>query len=1049
VKIANFSIKRSVTITMIMIAVMVVGIFSASKLPQELYPKLDLPIAAVATTWSGASPQEVEQQVTSPLEQAMQSLSGVDIVQSTSTQGSSLVIVQFNFGVNISTEMDQMRDVISRTQGLLPSEVTAPVVEQFDPTQMPIMNLALSGSQSQQAISDVATNIVKPALEHLNGVASASESGNLTRQITVQVDPAKLAIYHLSIGQIVQALQSSNLTADAGQVKKGSLLIPLHINGQFQSPDELENVPVSVGKGQSVPLSSVADIVDGNKTVTLISTMNGKPAVNFSIVQSSSANTVEVSNEVNQTVKTLQKQLPQGIQLTVLSDDAQTIRDTIQTVISHTIIGFILGILIILLILRSIKTTAVVAVAIPIAVLATFGLMYLGGLTLNSITLGSLAVGLGSLVDFSIVVLESIFRARQTGQSAIEAAKQGTQEVGLAVVVAALAQISVFAPSIFVPGIAGQFFRPLALTVSFSHLAALFIALTFTPMLASRLLRGKRFEVEERIPGKNAPFHVWNLFDWIGRGMHELTSGYKRALNWSLNHRKTIVGGAFAMLIASFLLVPLIGFEFAPNVATNQMSITMNLADGTDLSHTTQTVEQVEALAKSHMKGIKTLHAVIGGTSTNFDTSSTNKASLDIAFNDNVSATDVGKMAHDFGNVVENIPGAKILVAAGSANSGATSSDISVQIHGPDMNTLTILSNQVTDIMRHTPGLQYVDNQLATGVPDYELNINQNALAQYGLTEQQVTSALNTAFQGAKASTFHQGNQQYDIVVKVPDSFSQNINNLSQVTIENSSGQFVPVTQIATLTTSEKPPEIAHVNDVRTVTVSATPYGVTSGRVQSALTSKFKSMHIPAGYSIDFGQNGDFLNKTFIDLGLAFGFSILLLYMVMASLFESILTPFVIMFCLPPTFIGAALGLFLTHRSVNIDSMIGIIMVMGLIANNAIVLIDYTNQLRDRGLPLREALLEAGPIRLRPILMSTLTTVLAMMPLVIGRGTGSETLAAMATVIAFGLTFSTLVTLVLVPVVYVMLDNRIQKLKQRFHRKQRAGTAPADSTVEV
>jgi hydrophobic/amphiphilic exporter-1 (mainly G- bacteria), HAE1 family len=1042
VKIANFSIKRSVTITMIMIAVMVVGFFSATQLPEELYPKLDLPVAAVMTSWSGASPQEVEQQVTSPIEQALQSLSGVDQIQSTSSQGSSLVIIQFNFGVDIGQQVDQMRSIISRTQGMLPSSVTAPSVEQFDPTSLPIMNLALSGSQSEQTISDVATNIVKPALEHLNGVASANESGNLTRQITVQVDPDKLATYHLSIGQIVQALQSSNLTADAGQAKKGSLLIPLHINGEFQSPDDMNNVPIPVGKGQSIPLSSVADIVDGNKTVTLISTMNGQPSVNFSIVQSSNANTVAVSNEVNKAVKSLQKQLPPGIKLTVLSDNAQTIRDTINTVISHTILGFILGILVILFILRSIKTTAVVAVAIPIAVLATFGLMFLGGLTLNSITLGSLAVGLGSLVDFSIVVLESIFRARQSGQSAIEAAKQGTQEVGLAVVVAALAQICVFAPSIFVPGVAGQFFRPLSLTVSFSHLAALFVALTFTPMLASRLLRGKRFEVEETIPGKTAPFHVWSPFSWVGRGMYELTAAYKKALRWSLNHRKTIISGAIAMLLASFMLVPMIGFEFAPNVGTNQMSISITLANGTDLGHTTNVVEQVETLAKQHMKGIQTLHATIGGNSYD-DTGTTNKASLDITFNNNVSSDDVSKMTHDFGNVVDSIPGAQILVAAGSANSGATSSDISVQIHGPDMNTLAILSNQVANIMRHTPGLQYVNNQLATGVPDYELNINQTALAQYGLTEQQVTNALNTAFQGTKASTFRQGNQQYDIVVKVPDSFSQNINNLSQVTIENSSGQFVPVTQIATLTTSEKPPQITHVNDIRTVTVSATPYGVTSGRVQSALTQKFKSMHIPAGYSVDFGSNGDWMTKTFIDLGLAFVFSIVLLYMVMASLFESILTPFVIMFCLPPTFIGAALGLFLTHRSVNIDSMIGIIMVMGLIANNAIVLIDYTNQLRERGLTLREALLEAGPIRLRPILMSTLTTVLAMMPLVVGGGTGSATLAAMATVIAFGLTFSTLVTLVLVPVVYVVLDNWIQKFKRKFKRHQQVNVQPS------
>lgn len=350
------------------------------------------------------------------------------------------------------------------------------------------------------------------------------------------------------------------------------------------------------------------------------------------------------------------------------------------------------------------------------------------------------------------------------------------------------------------------------------------------------------------------------------------------------------------------------------------------------------------------------------------------------------------------------------------------------------MNTLAILSNQVANIMKQTPGLEYVNNETATGTPDYQLNVSQTALAAYGLSEASVENALRSEFQGTTASTFYQGNQQVNIVVQLPASYTQNLSNLSQVTVENNQGQTVPITQIATLTTSQEPPQVTHVNGVRSVTVSATPYGATSGRVQAALGKELKSLHVPQGYYVGFGQNGAFLHNTFIDLGAAFAFSILLLYMLMASLFEAILTPFVIMFCLPPTFIGAALGLFLTHRSLNIDSAIGVIMVMGLIANNAIVLIDYTNQLRRQDKPLHDALLEAGPIRLRPIVMSTLTTVLAMMPLVIGYGKGAETLASMATVIAFGLAFSTLVTLLLVPVVYVVLDNWIQKIKRRSSR---------------
>ncbi|GMA63472.1 efflux RND transporter permease subunit [Alicyclobacillus fastidiosus] len=1044
-KIANLSIRRPVTITMIMIAVVIVGIFSVFQLPEELYPKLNLPVAAVATSWTGASPEAVEQQVTDPIEQGLQGLSGVSQIQSTSTQGSSLVIVEFNYGTDIDEALNEMRSIVSRTQGQLPSNAGTPGVEQFDPNSLPIMTLSLYGNQSQQAISDVATNIVQPALQHLNGVAGVTPSGNLTRQITVNVQPDKLQLYHLSIEQVVQALQGSNLSADAGQVQKGSLLIPLRVNGQFSSVDELNDVPISLAGGGTISLKDVADVDDGDKTVTMISTVNGQPAVTLDISQASDANTVTVSNEVQSEVKQLQSQLPQGVHLSVLSDSAQSIRDTINTVVNHTILGFVFGILVILLILRSIRTTVVVAVAIPIATLATFALMYFSNLSINSITLGSLAVGLGSLVDFSIVVLESIFRARQTGIGPVEAARQGTKEVGLAVVVAALAQICVFAPSIFVPGIAGQFFRPLSLTVSFSHIAALFVALTFTPMLASRLLRGRRFEGEETIPGKTAPFRAWAPFDWMGRGMYDLTRAYRRVLQWSLNHRKSIIFGATAMLVLSFALVPSIGFELVPNVGDNQISISIQTADGTDLQSTNQVVQQVEKLAKQDMKGIVQVNAEIGGASYGA-TSSTNQATVNLTFANSVSSNSVNQMAHDFGGVVSDIPGAQILVTPGSANgSGPGSNSITVQIQGPDNQTLQILSDQVEKIMKATPGLEYVDNQTASGTPDYQLNINQAALAQFGLSAQQVESTLQTAFQGTKASTFFQGSQQYDIVVQLPSSFSQNLNNLSQVQVENNSGQFVPVTQLGSLTTSQEPPQISHVNGVRSVTVSATPYGATSGRVQATLGKELKSLHVPQGYYVGFGQNGAFMTSAFVGLAAAFGFSILLLYMLMASLFEALLTPLVIMFCLPPTFIGAALGLFLTHRSLNIDSAIGVIMVMGLIANNAIVLIDYTNHLRKQGRPLREALLEAGPIRLRPIVMSTLTTILAMMPLVIGYGKGAETLASMATVIAFGLAFSTLVTLVLVPVVYVMLDNWISRFKHR-RGKKRGPSIPTTGT---
>ncbi|GMA57612.1 multidrug ABC transporter [Alicyclobacillus sacchari] len=1037
-RIANFSIRRPVTITMLMVAIVLVGVFSMFHLPEELYPKLNLPIAAVATSWTGASPEEVEQQVSHPIEQTLEGLSGVQLIESTSTQGSSLVVVEFNYGTNIDEELNQMRSLIARVEPGLPADASAPAVEQFDPSSLPMMKLSVygTGHVSQQVVSDAATNIVEPTIERLNGVAGVQTAGNLTRQITVDVDPAKLAKYHLSIEQVVQAIASDNMSADAGQVQKGNLLIPLHVDGQFASPSDVNNVPIALPLGGNIPLRDIATVEDGDKTVTLMSTVNGKSAVTLSVSQASDANIVQVSNAVRQEIPSLASQLPAGVHVQILSDSAQPIRDTMDTVVNHTVLGFIFGVIVILLILRSIRTTAVVAVAIPIATLSTFALMAAAGLSINSITLGSLAVGLGSLVDFSIVVLESIFRARQRGLSAREAAKLGTEEVGMAVVVAACAQICVFAPSIFVPGLAGQFFKPLSLTVSFSHVAALFVALTFTPMLASRLLRGRRFERPDTVPGIDAPFRLYAPFDWSARIMHGLTSTYRAALRWALGHRNTVFVVTTLMFVASIAMVPKIGFELVPNVGDNQMSVSIDAPQGTSLAATNAIAQQVEAMAREKLSGIQQIDAQIGGNSYS-DLGATNQANITVSFAASVASKEVDAMSHQFGIDVQQVKGAQIQVAAGSANgsSGPASNQISVQIQGADMAELVRLSHQVVHLMQQTKGLEDIQNGATSGVPDVQLTLSQSALALYGLTEQEVESVLRTDVNGAVASTFNQGGNAYDIVVQLPSSYAQNLNNLSKLTVENQRGEQVPVTKLGSVSDSSEPPQIDHVNGERTITVTATPYGVTSGRAQAALAKKLKTLHVPNGYSVGFGQNGQFLHSTMIDLAAAFAFSILLLYMLMASLFEALLTPFVIMFCLPPTFIGAALGLFLTHRSLNIDSAIGVIMVMGLIANNAIVLVDYTNRLRREGYSLYDALMQAGPVRLRPILMSTLTTVLAMMPLVIGYGKGAATLASMATVIAFGLTFSTLVTLLLVPAVYLTFAGK----RDRRQREQNAG----------
>ncbi len=1032
-KITNFSLRHPVTLWVMVVTVVLAGFISVMTLPLSLFPNLNLPIATVVTKWPGASPTEVEQQITKPLETIFQILSNVSLMTSTSSEGNSVIVIEFNFGANLPNKLNDIRSDVSQVQNQLPSDSNPPVVEQYNPNSTPIMTLSLFASRSNDSvslseISDIANNIVVPALQHLAGVGQVNINGGLTRQVNVTVNPQKLQYYHLSIQQVTQAIVNNNFDAQVGQSTRGNELIPLQISGQLNSVSQLAGIPISVGSS-SITLGELASIQFGNADVNMTASNNGHPTVSLDVIETSTANTVQVSNEVHQSVKQLLNQLPSGVKLIILNDSAQVIRDSVSTVAMHTFLGFLFGILIILLMLRSIRTTLVVIIAIPIAMLATFALMLAAQITLDTTTLGSLAVGLGSLVDFSIVVLESIFRARQRGLNTYLAAAVGTKEVGLAVLVAAIAQICVFAPAIFIPGIARQFFGPIAITVSFSHVAALFVAITVTPFLAAKVLQPARFEQPELIPGINSEFRWWSLFDWSGKAMHHVTTFYRNALVWALQHRKTVMTTTLSLFIVSLLLIPKIGFQLFATVYQSQIAVNITAPQGTSLNSTTQIANQVVALGKSHLPGVKSYYEVMGSQSPKTGIV-TNLG--EVTFFLNSSTTNrIEQVANQFQQFVNRIPGAQMLVQPVAEASGSVASNtMSVTISGPDLNVLQSISDQVSAIMQQTSGLQNVSNSMNNGEPFYQLALNQAAMQRYNLSETQVETALRQAFNGYQTSTFWQGETPYYIIVQFPESYSRNIANLSLVTVENSNGQQVPLSDLVNLRRTTQYMTINHTNTIRSVNVTADLYNTTSTLVEKKLNKSFQSLRLPPGYAISYGIQSTFINSALLDMGIAFGVAVVLVYAVMASLFESLITPFVIMFSLPPTFIGAALGLFLTHRSLDIDALIGAIMVIGLVTNNAIVLVEYTNQLRrQKGLSLQEALMEAGPIRLRPILMSSLTTVLAMLPLVLGFGTGANTLDAMATVLAFGLLFSTLVTLILVPVMYVTI-NRNKPLKK-------------------
>lgn len=1033
----DLSIRRPVTITMVMIALTLLGVIALSMLPTALFPNLSLPVASVQTSWPGAAPAQVQQQITQPLEQVLQGLPGVAQITATSSSGQSSVIVEFGFNENLDNEVNQMRSLVSREQRQLPTTASTPIVNQFNPSDFPIMTISIYGNLPLGTLTTVAQNIVEPPVEEANGVGQVTVAGALTPEVNVFVNPDKLALYHLSMSQITSSLAAANLSGSVGQINRGSQLIPLFLNGQSATPSQLLSIPI-VGGPSGLTLGDVASTEMGYAQPTTLSQYNGQSSVNMTVVQASGANTVQVAANVQQALNRVNHGLPSGVHIAVLNSQATIINQTISTVVVHALLGFFFGVLIILCILRSVRTTVVIAVAIPIAFMATFLLLYAAGLTLNTITLGSLVVGLGSLVDFSVVVLESIFRARRRGLDPQTAAQVGAREVGLAVVTAALAQVCVFLPAIATPGIGGQFFGPAGLTVSFSHIAALFVAITLTPMMASRLLKGKHFEGEESIPGRNAPFRWWAPFDWFGAGMAALTEFYRNVLRWGLGHRITVITLSALMVVGTVFLIPLIGFEIIAPLSNGELSISATLPLGTSLNTTEAFTNQLVKLARAHLPGVETITTEIGG---NGRRGSTNSTSITATLK-NVDSHQLALLAHQFSRYVSNYPGDQIEVTPGSASFG-TPGQLSVTISGPDTHTLSVLSDQVAALLSKTPGLEYVNNALAAGTPQYSLDLNPAELVANGLTANQVLTSLGAELQGFQAATFYQGENTYPIVVSLPTAFAENIQNLDQLTVTNSHGQAIPILQLGSLTLSQAPTVITSTNGVQSTSVTAEAFGTSTGQAQQLVASELHTLKVPAGYRVGFfAARGLSLGSTFSSLGYGLILSIILVFMVMASLFESVLTPFVIMFSLPSTFVGAAWGLYLTHRTLNVDSLIGLVMLIGLVTNNSIVLVDYTNQVRARGHSLRDALLEAGPIRLRPILMTTLTTVLAMLPLTIGGGTGASALASMATVISFGLMLSMLVSLVLVPVMYVTLDRRESKA-----RRQAASTIPTTPTI--
>ncbi|MEQ6378047.1 efflux RND transporter permease subunit [Bacillaceae bacterium S4-13-56] len=1012
-KLVETSVKRPVGVIMIVLAIMALGVVSLRNLAIDLYPEIDLPVAVVSTSYEGAAPEDVEKLVSRPIESAVSSIEGIELVQSQSQFGASIVFMMFNTGADLDTTLIEVREQVDRVKAMLPQGANEPVVLRFDPQQMPVMWVSMTGD-SPENLQQLAEDRIVPYLERQGDVGSIQVQGGKIREVQVITDPEELAEYGLTAGLLVQAINANNQSASAGVVQEEGKDLQVRITGEFQNVEDIKNVLITTPMGERVTLEEVADVRDTFQEQTSLTKINGEQAVVLTVLKKSDGNTVEVSDNVRGAVDELNEDLPGRVELKTVLDTADFIRISIDSVMQNMLIGGLFAVLVLFLFLKSLRATIVIGLSIPIAVISTFTLMYFTGETVNVLTLGGLALGIGMMVDSSIVILEHIVTYRSRGYSLKEAAKLGASELAPAVIASTTTTLVVFLPIVFVEGIASELFTPLALTVSFSLIASLAVSVTLIPMLSSKLL-GK-------ISKDNGRRYWFDQFlDWINKG-------YRVALRFVLRRRWIVVIGTVLMITGSILLIPQIGTEFIPESDQGQVQISVETEQGTTLEQMEDLTRNISEKLDAYEESIETSFLTVGGGGYAGFSSQSNTASYTIQLvgpseREMDTRSFVEEVTEDLEEYTDE---AEIVVADLATGISGAVSPIQVNLNGPEYEKLEELAADVMEEIKNIDGITTVESSVTETRPELNLIVDEEAAADYGLTYADVMRQVQMAMNGQIATRFREGGNEINVRFIIPENQRETVEDLKELLITSQRG-LVELQEVASIEEVEGPSALTRQNQQNQVNVNVDIADRDLGSVSSDIEKRLEAMDIDEDYSFSVGGQAEDMQEAFSDLAVALVFSIFLVYAVMAVQFENFLFPLIIMFSMPATVIGVVGGLYVTGLPLSVPAFIGVIMLAGIVVNNAIVLVDYINILRRGGMERQEAILEAGPSRLRPILMTSLTTILGMIPLALAFGVGAEAQQPLAIVIIFGLGISMLFTLLLIPVVYTLFDDLTRK----------------------
>ncbi|SJZ30244.1 efflux RND transporter permease subunit [Selenihalanaerobacter shriftii] len=1022
-KLSDFSVDKPVTTVMLILIIVLLGGIAFTRLSVDLFPDMTIPVISVSTQYEGAAPEEIEQSVTRPLEEGLVTVDDIDSIRSTSREGLSQVTLEFDWGTDMDMAAVDVREQVSLLKRALPNEAEEPIVRKVDLDQIPILILGISSNQrSGIELKEYAEENIKDKLERIPGLASASIVSGENRQININVDREKLEGYNLTINQVTNALRQENINLPGGEITERPTEYLLRTEGQFESIEEIKNVIIAMRQQKPITVKDIAEIEDRYADRNVYVRLDGETTVGAMITKQSGANTVEVINRAKKELEKIKKGLPSDINIKISRDQSDFIKKSIATVQENVLLGGLFAVIVLFLFLRSFRSTFIISMAIPITIVAAFGLMYYSGYTLNLMTLGGLALGVGMLVDNSVVVLENIFRhLRQEGAQPIQAAKKGSSEVGTAVFASTMTTLAVFIPISFVEGIAKELFGPFSMTVAFALLASFIIAITFVPMASARLLS---FTNVENSRDKNQDKNEEGL---AVRVANKVLDSYQNILDWCLSHRKTVITLTVLLFVASLALFPLIGQEFMPSSEQNSFRIMLELPVGTDLDTTNQEAKRIEEII-AEVPEVKVAFSLIGDSGGRGSTSSSGEAMFMIRLTDKEkrerSTTEIQEAIR---SKLPLIPGAEIRFAEASmiGGGGGGGSPLQIKIFGDDLDRLEAIAKQVKEEAKKVESTRDVYSSVDEGKPEIRLDVDRKRAADLGLGINQIGSTIETYVNGRTATQYHgtADGDTIDIEVRLAKEDRTDIEQLSSLKIMSPKGEFIPLDSVAKIVKTEGPTSIEREDQERYISVYSDLKGNKLGSVVASIRDRVESnIELSPNYRIEYSGENEDMKETFKNLSLALIVAIILVYMVLASQFESLLHPFTVMLTLPLTLIGVLTALFLTGETLSATSMIGVIMLAGIVVNNAIVLVDYINILRSRGIERREAILKAGPVRLRPVLMTALTTILGLIPVAAGWGSGSEGMAPMGIAVIGGLTTATFLTLLVIPTLYLTLE---------------------------